>query len=187
MDPIDEQLAKRRAGNAKALSVFGKFEAQPTTGLHHRTVREGAGPKVYTIGYEKRSAGQLSDALSEAGVETLVDVRDNPNSRRAEFRPDALRRLCRESGLRYRAMHELGAPKHQRDQLHETHDLGAYLDWFRAYAKRSLGEEIDKLADLAKRERVALMCYERAPEDCHRSVLAEILGARVDASVIAIL
>jgi uncharacterized protein (DUF488 family) len=187
MDPIDEQLAKRRAGNAKALAAFGTFEAQPTTGLHHRTVREGAGPKVYTIGYEKRSAGQLGEALTEAGVEVLVDVRDNPNSRRPEFRPEALRQLCRESGLRYEARYELGAPKHQRDQLHETHDLTAYLDWFRGYARRSLGDELNRLAELAQRERIALMCYERAPEDCHRSVLAEILGERIDASVIAIL
>ena len=38
---------------------------------------------LFTIGYEKASQGDVLAALTSAGVETLIDVRDRPQSRRA--------------------------------------------------------------------------------------------------------
>lgn len=185
-DPL-RRIRERREANARALAKFGAAVPRAGSAALERVVRGGSGPTLHTIGYEKRSPDDLLAALRERAVRVLVDVRDDPMSRRAAYRPDALRELVGPAGIVYEARRDLGAPKASRDELHATADLGAYLARFREHALRDLLPALDRLAARVAAGGAALLCYERRPEECHRSVLADLVAERLDATVIAIL
>lgn len=186
MVAISGNLDKRRASNAKALAAFGVATSAGDSGTLYRTIREGKKVTLYTIGYEKRDGEDLIAALRDAGVEHLADVRDKPISRKPDFRASALRALCEDAGIEYGPWTDLGSTEAQREQLHASGDLEHFHKTFRAYAKRSLTEPLNKLAAVSKTRVVALMCYERAHEECHRSVVAELVADRIGAGITAI-
>ncbi len=150
-----------------------------------RTIREGAGPRLYTIGYEKRSGAGLIAALRAARVDTLADVRAKPKSRRPEFNAGPLRALCEAASIAYEPFPTLGATERQME-IHAEGDIPAFRRLYRARIRRSCNAEVARLADMAKHRTIALLCYEREHEICHRGVLAEVVGARIDARVEAI-
>ena len=58
---------------------------------------------------------------------------------------------------------------------------------FRELVRRSRMDEIEELAELAERKTIALLCYERCHDECHRSIVAEFVAEINDASIAAIL
>lgn len=172
------RTSKRPRAGGKAAPE--KAAAQP-----HRVVREGGPIVIWTIGYERRDGSGLMAALREAGVEHLADIREKPLSRKADFRAAALRERCEEAGIEYGAWPDLGTPVAQRNRLKATGDLKAFHRTFRAYAMKTMDEPLDRLAGIARKKVVALLCYERAHEECHRSVISELLADRLDAGIIA--
>ena len=187
MTLFSKQLDDRRSRNAKALSAFG---VSPTDAVEmpkrFRTVRQGKGPTLYTVGYERRTGEELIDLLRDAGVEVLVDVRERAMSRRADFRGAALRARCEASGIDYLAMPGLGSTPAQRDELKASGDLPAFHAAFRRHSEQHQGEALRQLAGIVIERPAALICYEREHEDCHRSVLADLVADELDATVVAL-
>lgn len=157
----------------------------PLANAHYRTIMEGRGPTVYTIGYERRDGEDLIARLLDAGVKVLLDVRERPFSRNPDFRRGKLERFCKEAGVGYESWPDLGSTDHQRTQLRAEGDFAHFRKRFRETVKRRPGV-FDRLADIVSRETVAMLCYERAHEECHRCILAELLHAEIDATVVAI-
>ncbi len=185
--PISSRTANRRSDNAKALAAFGISASTKTGNGVYRVVREGKSVTVFTVGYEGRTGEDLMAILVDAGVHHLADIRHKPVSRKPDFRANALKALCEDSGIEYGAWSNLGSTETQRDKLHATGDIDRFHKTFRAYANRYLDEPLDKLARVAKRKSVALLCYERSHDDCHRSTIADLIADRVNACVTAIL
>lgn len=184
---LSGQLEKRRAAYARGLKAFGVSRAAAESTSLQRVVREGADFTLFTIGYERRTGSDLITALREAGVEYLADVRKKPISRKPGFGANALRQLCDEAGIEYASWTELGSTEEQRDRLRATGDLARFHKNFRRYAAEHLEESIGRLSEVVGEKTVALLCYERAHEDCHRSVVADLVAARSDAGITAIL
>ena len=132
-----------------------------------------------TIGYERASLAGFIAALKAAGVATLVDVRDQPWSQRPEFRRDELRKALLAAGLGYVHIRALGNPKEGRDAAHAG-DMEAYGRAMDARLASSDGQKgLARAVALAKKKGpVCVMCYERDPARCHRSMVAEALAAR---------
>jgi uncharacterized protein (DUF488 family) len=151
-----------------------------------RIVRQGNGIRIFTIGYEQRNGEECIASLLEAGVDTLVDVRERPFSRKPDFRKAAIDDRCRAAGLAYESWPRLGSTAHQRKQLWETRDFRTFARRYRDFARRRRAAELDGLAGLAARKTIALICYERAHEECHRSIVADLLADRLDATIVAI-
>ena len=151
-----------------------------------RAIHRGRGPKIFTIGYERRSASELTGALADAGVQCVIDVRQRPQSRRAQFGAKALSSLCAAAGIEYQGWQRLGSTDLQRRRLKQTGDFASFRRLFRAMLLRSRGQELAALVRLARKRRLALLCYERRHEECHRSIITRLLAARFDAAVIAI-
>jgi uncharacterized protein (DUF488 family) len=149
-------------------------------------VRQGNGTSVYTIGYERRSPEELISLLQRAGVDLLIDARDRPVSRRAGFSAAALQTRCEAAGLDYEAWTELGSTPVQRERLQQTGDIARFRSAFRSFAKKHRSETVERLAKVAKRSTIALLCYEREHDSCHRGVLAELLAEQIDATIWAI-
>ena len=150
-------------------------------------IRERGKVTIFTIGYEQRTGKDLIAALKKAGVEHLADIRKKPISRKADFRAKALRQLCEKAGIEYGPWPYLGATEEMRERVKATGDFAAFHKEFRAYAKKCLKEPIKRLAAVAEGKVVALLCYERAHEECHRRTIAALVADELDAGIVAIL
>lgn len=138
--------------------------------------------RIFTIGYEGVTQGEFLAALQEAGVERVIDVRAVPNSRRPGFSKNLLRNALAEDGIDYVHLRALGTPAEGRAAAR----AGRHEDLKRIYAGQlGLPEAMAQSAqmlELAKEKRSALLCYEREPGGCHRTLL--IKSALPDAEVV---
>ena len=127
--------------------------------------------KIFTIGYEKSTQPELIAALTAAGVTRLIDVRAVPLSRRPGFSKNILRSGLAEAGIDYVHLKALGTPPEGREAARNGRQ--AYLD--RIYAGQlDLPEAIvagAEMRELAAEQPSALLCYEREPSGCHRTLL----------------
>ena len=139
-----------------------------------------------SIGYEGRSVEGYFNALLHAGVSTLCDVRKNAFSRKFGFSKAALERVCLDLDIRYAHMPELGIESDERQSLD---GLADYERLFAKYERTVLPVQADALERIAawvkSGECVALTCYERLPEYCHRTRVAraieELIGKKTAA------
>ena len=137
--------------------------------------------KIYTIGYEGATMDDFIAALARAGIEQVIDVRALPLSRRPGFSKTPLRNALAEAGIGYVHLKALGTPKEGRDAakkgdratLERVYDGQLELPEAQAQAAQ--------MRDLAAEKVSALLCYERAPDCCHRTLLltAEGQGAEI--------
>jgi uncharacterized protein (DUF488 family) len=132
---------------------------------------------VFTIGYEGLNISEFTALLVAHGVDTVIDVRELPLSRKQGFSKRALAAALEHSGLGYVHMVELGCPKPIRDQHRRDGDWVRYTS---GYLKHLKGQDtaIARLADFAASSNCALMCYEADHNDCHRSMVADALARR---------
>lgn len=133
----------------------------------------GAGGGLYTIGYAHLELGAFLAILGAHGVETVVDVRLTPRSRRRGFSKSTLATALAAEGIGY--LHEplLGNPPDNRAAFSSlTPERGRAR--MRALLESHQGV-VASLAARARRERVALLCVEESDARCHRQVIAERL------------
>ena len=132
--------------------------------------------EIFTIGHGRRPALELVDCLREAEVETLVDVRRYPASRRnPQFAQAALAETLAEAGIEYRHAVELGGRRSNVPGEARFACLGA----FAGYAARMGAREWQEALSGALAEpRTCLMCAETAWQRCHRRLISELLVAR---------
>ena len=127
--------------------------------------------KLFTIGYENATVGEFVHALTRAGVERIIDVRAVPNSRRPGFSKTPLRNALAEAGIDYVHLRALGTPADGRAAAR----AGKQAELERIYeGQLQLPEAIAQMAqmaDLAEEKPSALLCYERDPGGCHRTLL----------------
>ncbi|GAA4740378.1 DUF488 domain-containing protein [Sphingomonas daechungensis] len=137
--------------------------------------------KIFTIGYEGATVGEFLEALTQAGVKRVIDVRAVPNSRRPGFSKTPLRNALADAGIDYVHLRALGTPADGRAAAR----AGKQMELERIYAGQlELPEAIAQgaqMAGLAQEEPSAVLCYERDPAGCHRSLLLEAVtpGAEV--------
>lgn len=130
--------------------------------------REG----LYTIGYEGRSVDELIAELVGAGVDRVIDIRALPLSRRRGFSKTPLRDALAEAGIDYVHLKEAGNPYRElRD------DQERCLALYRAHLDES-PHVVELVAEAATGHRAALLCLEREPAGCHRSIVAAALAKR---------
>jgi uncharacterized protein (DUF488 family) len=177
------ETEQRRVAIAKKFAGLGVA----TAGAGVRVVREGSRVTVYTVGYEKRDGKGLINALRDQGVKALADVRERPMSRKPDFRAAALRTFCERVGIEYQPWPMLGSTVEQRDELQASGDFQQFERQFRSHAAKSMKADLAKLAETVTRVPTALMCYERLHEECHRSVIADLVAESINATVAAIL
>jgi uncharacterized protein (DUF488 family) len=135
---------------------------------------------VLSIGYEGRVLDDLIALLVDHRVQVLVDVRLNPISRKPGFSKGRLTQALADAGIEYRHMPALGNPRENREAF-RSGDLGVGQRIFEALlAADPAADAIRHLATLSKRHRVAVLCFERDHERCHRGIVLEQLGLPVE-------
>jgi len=144
-------------------------------------MRAGASPpapyllsmKIFTIGYEGATQPELIAALQAAGVRLLADVRAVPLSRRPGFSKNILAAGLREAGIDYVGLKALGTPPEGREAARK----GQHARLATIYAGQlDLPDaivQVEQLKDMAAQTPTALLCFERDPSGCHRSLLID--------------
>jgi uncharacterized protein (DUF488 family) len=136
---------------------------------------------LYTIGHSTSPLDEFVAALQAHSIQTLVDIRSFPMSRRLpHFNREALEKTLPEAGIRYVWLKELGGRRRKiRD---DSPNLALRNDSFRNYADYMLTETfehgISELIKLADQSRTAYMCAERVYFHCHRMLVSDWLLAQ---------
>lgn len=138
--------------------------------------RRAASELIWTVGYENVGMPEFVAALKEAKIETLVDVREIANSRRAGYSKKSLAASLDAAGIAYVHMKPLGTPKAGREAARK----GDSKTMRRIFEAKLVQPEsqlaLAETADLAKKGRVCIMCLEHDWRECHRAIVAEHLG-----------
>jgi uncharacterized protein (DUF488 family) len=118
-------------------------------------------PAIKTIGHSNHPLERFVDLLKAGGVTLLVDVRSMPYSRRfPQFGKERLAKSLAEAGVAY---------------LHEGAALGGKPDGGGSYdalaATPAFKDALGRLIERARDTTLCLMCAEKEPIDCHRTVL----------------
>lgn len=132
--------------------------------------------RIFTIGYEGATVPEFVSALQEAEVERVIDVRALPLSRRPGFSKSPLRGALEEAGIEYLHLKALGTSVEGRAAAR----AGRHWDLQRIYSGQlELPEAIAQSAqmlELAREKPSALLCLEREPGHCHRTLLLEAVA-----------
>jgi uncharacterized protein (DUF488 family) len=147
-----------------------QIRAEPHQSIHTRVT-------IWTIGHSTRTIDDFLAVLAAHGIETLVDVRRFPGSRRLpQFGSEALAATLAAHGVGYRWIEALGG---RRRPAPDSPNDGWRNDAFRAYADHIAGEEfargLTELLDLAAASRTTIMCAELLWWRCHRRLISDVL------------
>jgi len=123
---------------------------------------------VYTVGHSTHPLARFSELLKRHSITAICDVRSHPYSRmNPQFNREPLHDALRAEGISYFFLgKELGARSDDRScyRNHQVqYDLLAETEAFKQGLKR--------VQDGAEKYRVALMCAEKDPLHCHRTIL----------------
>ena len=133
---------------------------------------------VHTIGHGARTSEELVACLAEADVQTLVDVRRYPGSRRhPQFNREVVAATVEAAGIAYVHAEALGGRRSGGGDRFPCIRVAA----FRSYAAWMGTEDFQAaLAASFARPAVCFMCAETLWWQCHRRLIAELLDARGD-------
>ncbi|MEV0090079.1 DUF488 family protein [Streptomyces sp. NPDC050738] len=142
-----------------------------------------ASPGLWSAGYEGRDIGSFVTSLLDARISVVADVRLTPISRKPGFSKTRLDQALGEAGIEYTHLRGLGNPKDNRAPFWEgriTEGRAKFRTLLRSDTAQS---DLDSLAEHAVQSRVAVLCFEKDEERCHRQVVLETLRKRTSLQV----
>jgi uncharacterized protein (DUF488 family) len=132
--------------------------------------------RLFTIGYEGMDLQSFIDSLERAGVECVLDVRENPFSRKRGFSRGPLTHELEGRGFRYVHLKESGTPHCLRERLKCDGDFDKFVREMERYLDTQ-GAAIKRAYGYVSRMACCLMCYEKRVAECHRGIVARQIDA----------
>jgi uncharacterized protein (DUF488 family) len=126
---------------------------------------------LLTIGYEGLKIDEFIVRLKRFNVTRLIDVREIPISRKSGFSKTALRERLEKESIEYVHVKSLGSPAAIREQLKKDGDYGYCFEEYSRYLTKNV-DALEVFHQFLDDGVNCLMCFERSPEKCHRSVVA---------------
>ena len=127
-------------------------------------------PMIYTIGHSNHPIEHFAGLLQQHGIQALADVRSNPYSRfNPQFNREKLQAsLAATGGIRYVFLgEELGA----RTKDPSCYDEEGRVSYARLARTPVFRKGLERLQTGMQQHRIAIMCAERNPLECHRTIL----------------
>lgn len=139
-----------------------------------------ANKNIHTIGYEGKDINLFIKQLKDNKVQILVDARIRAGGRKLDFCKKNLSQHLQNSGIGYAHYKELGTPQYLMQEMKEKghYSMDAY-----AIHLDSKPEVLDRVLAETKGSTIAIMCFEKNYEECHRSVVASKLAHKMKSSV----
>jgi uncharacterized protein (DUF488 family) len=125
---------------------------------------------LFTIGHSSHKLEYFLQLLKKYGINCVVDVRSMPFSKyTVQFNKDNLKRFLLSSGVHYLFMgEEFGARREDRS----LYTKEGYLDFEKVIKTKLFYNGVERVeAGIKKGFRIAFMCTEKDPIDCHRNIL----------------
>jgi uncharacterized protein (DUF488 family) len=140
---------------------------------------------IYTIGHSNHPIERFIELLQKHGINALADVRSTPYSRfNPQYRKEKLQDSLAAAGIRYVFLgEELGA----RSKDPACYDASGRVSYEKLAKTELFQRGIERLRTGMHDHRIAIMCAEKAPLDCHRTILVARELERVDIPVTHIL
>jgi len=133
--------------------------------------------RIFTAGYQGLTVDEFTEKLLQAKIDTLIDVRKNPFSRMKGFGRTALKTEMNRAGIDYIHMPELGVESEWRTNLKTHEDHKAVLERYKAEVLPDRKTELGAIAELVKRGmNICLVCMEKDPAACHRTIVAKAIS-----------
>jgi len=131
------------------------------------------GDRLFTLGYERLDVANFLEILKNSNIQTLVDVREIPISRKQGFSRDELKEICSNHSLQYIHFRELGSPTWLRRKLKIDGNYDFFFKRYKSYLKNNGGRDfIEEVSRLAMSKRTCLLCFEKDYKICHRKIVA---------------
>ncbi len=126
--------------------------------------------KLYTIGHSQHKMQEFYELLKLHGVDYVLDVRSTPYSKYAEqFNRNVIENELPKLGIQYSFMGDYFGARPTDQNLYSSK---GYLDFEKVRANTKFNKGIDNvLRGMSSGHKVALMCTEKDPFDCHRAIL----------------
>lgn len=132
---------------------------------------------ITNIGYEGKTIDVFLYELVLNKVTMLVDVRHNPFSMKFQFNKKMLQSKLEKMGIEYKHIPELGIPGEFRKDLKTKEDYEKLFVHYRQYLKTKT-QVLNELVKLGREDKIALMCFEKDPNYCHRGIISEFIRER---------
>jgi len=126
--------------------------------------------EIFTIGYEGRGVEEFISQLKHFHITRLIDVREIPLSRKKGFSKSALKERLEAEKIEYLHFKCLGSPSSIRNKLKTDGDYDYFFNAFSNYLSINM-ETIIEVHNYISSGTNCLMCYERLPNKCHRSIV----------------
>ena len=125
--------------------------------------------KLFTIGHSRHSFPQFLDLLKKHQISAVCDVRSTPYSRlHPHFNREQLRQELKRLDIAYVFLgKELGG----RSSDSSCFDAEGRVQYERIAEKDEFLQGLERVSEGAKTHRIALMCVEKDPLTCHRTIL----------------
>jgi len=163
--------------NSKIISRVCSNEEKSKIKDEQSKITKNNNTTIYTIGYEGISLESYINKLIKNNIKLLCDVRKNPFSRKFGFSYKTLNNLLPKVGIDYAHIPELGIESNKRQDLD---DKEAYKKLFDEYETTlpDREEALDKVLNLQNtHQRIALTCFEKLHQECHRHCVSDYLAA----------
>ena len=133
---------------------------------------------IFTIGHSNRSAEELLRLVLLHGIKILVGIRAQPHSRRfPHFNQEILRDSINKADIEYHwAGRQLGGKREFTNSGRHQALIDSFQQGFAEYMEiAQFQQAIVQLISLSDRAPLAIMCAEKLPKHCHRSLIADYL------------
>jgi uncharacterized protein (DUF488 family) len=137
-----------------------------------------------TIGYEGCTIDTVLAALGAASVGLLIDVRAVAQSRKPGFSKRQLAAALDAAGIGYVHLQGLGTPKPGRDAVRAGHPERMEVIFREHMASDRAQAELAQAKGLVRERRACLLCFERDHKTCHRRLVAEMVVAETNQTLV---
>jgi uncharacterized protein (DUF488 family) len=140
---------------------------------------------VFTIGYEGATVPAVLEALRDARVDLLIDIRAIASSRRPGFAKTALAANVGTIDVEYLHLRGLGTPAEGRAAARSGKHAEMRRIFLAHLATEKAQEGLAAVMDLVRDERrVCLLCFEADAKHCHRAIVADALAKRMGVEIV---
>lgn len=138
---------------------------------------------IMTIGYEGATIDDFVATLLLAKVETLIDIRDVPVSRKAGFSKLVLGKRLLSEGIFYCYLGALGDPKEGREAARRGDKENFERVFYRHMETEPAQQALENAIEIAQKSRSCLLCFEKKAEMCHRLIVAKAMALRMETTI----
>ncbi|MDB5491623.1 MAG: hypothetical protein JWO78_1472 [Micavibrio sp.] len=139
---------------------------------------------LYTIGYEGVTAEALCRSLKDAGVKLLIDVRAVPLSRKPGLSKNKLATKLAENGIQYLGLKGLGTPAEGREAARKGRTAEMRRIFYTYLETEDAQRDMHVAIKAARQQISCLLCFEHAPQSCHRLMVAEKMSEQENFGIV---